>query len=56
MSKSEFRELVKEFFEWTSQGTRPASSWFLSLENWAASKYNACVEEEQRNAHSAEKQ
>ena len=40
MTKAEFEKKLKHFLEWTSDVDRPASSWMLSLEEWAGREYS----------------
>jgi len=46
MKKADFRQLLLEFMDWTSGDERPASGWFLSLRDWAQSKFDAAYDEE----------
>lgn len=40
MTKEQFENKLKEFFQWTGSHERKESSWFVSLENWASQEFN----------------
>ena len=44
MTEAEFRNSMNDFWAWVSKRERPAHHWYLSLEEWAATKYNEAYE------------
>ena len=42
ITKTEFEEYLKEFFNWTTEKSRSKESWLLSLQDWAEWQYNRC--------------